>query len=178
MKTDEPLPPIFTDGNICLLDAFVFRDQTTPVRTAGHSNFTVRLAPMRARGLRVRLDGEVHGFVEARGRVGYLPGESTDVPSIFTDPPLRRVDVQMIGERPTITLPPRPRPILPPMQLEPIDPPRVVAIRRVKSRQNVTLLLIDERNDRTIAVIGGEIHWDLEGIEVRFATSDGHELRP
>lgn len=45
-------------------------------------------------------------------------------------------------------------------------PPRVIAIRRIQTRRAVTLLLIDEKLEKPIAVIGDTIAWAPEGLDV------------
>jgi hypothetical protein len=176
MKIATPLPAIFLDCNICLLDAFAHREQRTPERTARNVNVATKLSSMKERALSVRLNGELHSFVETMNNVSYLLGDSNAIPSP-AEPPPRVVAVQMIGgvaER-SRTRPARVS--LPPTELEVLDPPRMVAIRRVATKSDLTLLLIDEGTGDTIAVIGTKIHWNLDGINVRFETPNGSELR-
>jgi hypothetical protein len=45
--------------------------------------------------------------------------------------------------------------------------PRVIAIRRIQTRRAVTLLLIDEKLEKPIAVIGDTIAWEPGGLDVR-----------
>jgi len=168
VKPDAPLPAIFTNGNCCLLDAFALRETTTPQRVIrGGSGFETRLSPMKQRALRLQLDGATYAFVEARGRVLYLPSDTHEI----AEAPPRLVNVQMTGHLPTRSdLPPRIT--LPPTQLEPIHPHRMVAIHVVKTSTMMTLLLIDESrgpsNDKPIAIIGDALHWNLDGIDVQF----------
>lgn len=129
MNRDDPLPSIFADNNICTLDAFALQDTMTPSRTVGGVWFSTRLSPMKERRLRVRLDGSLHGFLEARNVVRY---DGTLFPF-----PL------------------------------PYCAPRVIAIRRVHRATRLTLLLIDEKLEKPIAVIGDAIAWEPEGLDVR-----------
>jgi hypothetical protein len=178
MKLTTPLPAIFLDCNICLLDAFALWEQRTPQRTVRNPNSSfleTQLSSMKERALSLRLNGELHSFVEIRGNVSYLPGDSVAV--LSAEPPPHVVAVQMIGgvaER-SGTHPTRVS--LPPTELETLDPPRMVAIRRVTTKSDLTLLLIDEGTGDTIAVIGTKIHWDLAGLKVRFETPAGVEVR-
>ena len=173
MRPDAQLPAIFTNGNCCLIDAFALRETTTPQRVIrNYSGFETRLSPMKQRALRIQLDGATYAFVEARGRVIYLPSDAHAI----TDPPPRMVAVQMTGHQAVRSDPP-PRITLPPTQLEPIDPHRMVAIQLAKTSTSLTLLLIDESrgpsNDKPIAIIGDAIHWNLNGIDVQFQSLGG-----
>jgi hypothetical protein len=173
VRPDAQLPAIFTNGNCCLLDAFALRETTTPQRVIrNYSGFETRLSPMKQRALRLQLDGATYAFVEARGHVVYLPSDAHEL----ADPPPRMVSVQMAGHLPTRSdLPPRIT--LPPTQLEPIDPHRMVAVHIVKTATTMTLLLIDESrgpsNDKPIAIIGDALHWNLAGIDVQFQSLGG-----
>ncbi len=52
--------------------------------------------------------------------------------------------------------------------IERLDPPRVLAVRRIVTARELTLLLIDELIGKPIAVIGETISWHLDGLSVRF----------
>lgn len=45
--------------------------------------------------------------------------------------------------------------------------PRVIGVRRIQTRRSVTLILIDEKLERPIAVIGDALSWEPEGLDVR-----------
>jgi len=127
MNRDIRLPSIFADNNICTLDGFALQETVTPSRTVGGAWFSTRLSPMKERTLRLRLDGSLHSFIEARNIVRYNDA-----------------------------LLPLPLPCA----------PRVIAIRRVHRATRLTLLLIDEKLEKPIAVIGDAIAWGPEGLDV------------
>ena len=63
--------------------------------------------------------------------------------------------------------------------LTPCAPPRVVTIQRIVTLRGLTLLLIDEKLGKPLAVIGERLSWHEDGLDVRLATPDGttlHEL--
>lgn len=128
MNRDIALPSIFADNNICTLDGFALQETVTPSRTVGGAWFSTRLSSMKERALRLRLDGSLHGFIEARNVVRY-DGTLFPFPLLCT--------------------------------------PRVIAIRRVHRATRLTLLLIDEKLEKPIAVIGDAIAWEPEGLDVR-----------
>lgn len=47
------------------------------------------------------------------------------------------------------------------------DATRTVAIRKIVTKQLITLMLIDEQINRPIAVIGESLAWYLDGLDVR-----------
>ncbi len=171
VKLDTPLPSVFFDCNVCLLDAFALKAQRTSQRIIRNpGGGFAQLSPMQERTLHLRLDDEVHSFTERPGNVVYIPNGSAGAPDVHDPPPLLARGYH--AERSTRIAD---GPVLTP-SLDVLVPPRVVAIRRVKTKSDLTLLLVDERTAATIAVIGTRIHWSLDGLTVHFETPDGRAL--
>lgn len=60
--------------------------------------------------------------------------------------------------------------------LEHLDPPRVISIRRIFAHQSLTLLLIDDLTGKTIAVIGDALAWELDGLDVRLVAAHDDDV--
>lgn len=103
MKPNEQLAPIFADANICEFDAYLLRTIVTPPRTVGSANFSTQLSAMMERELRLRLDGNVYVFVEARNVIRYIGSPQVDYALRRCDRP-RVVSVQRIATLRTLTL--------------------------------------------------------------------------
>lgn len=104
MRLDTQLPPIFTDSNICRLEAYGHSTTRTPPRTVGSSWFSTRLSAMTGSRLDLRLDGAVYSFLEARNTVSY--GGRDLVPAVALkscDPP-RVIAIRRITTRRALTL--------------------------------------------------------------------------
>jgi hypothetical protein len=177
MKRDADLPPIFADNNVCLLDACVMQTTRVPARQVGSTSTwasSTSLSAMTSRTLSLRLDGTTHSFEEARGAVRYVgnPGETRErgsprsPTSRYVGRAANKTEV-WFGTKPIA----KPEAI----ELESCTP-RMISIRRITTRQALTLLLIDDASSKAIAVIGDAITWGLDGFDVRLVTINDDEV--
>jgi hypothetical protein len=177
MKSNAELPPIFADNNVCLLDAHGLRTTRVPPRQFGSVSTyasSTHLSAMTSRTLSLRLDGATHSFEEARGAVRYVdkPGEIRERSSPRS-PPSRYVG--RAANKTEVWFGTKPVAKSEAIELESCTP-RMISIRRITTRQALTLLLIDDASGKTIAVIGDAIAWGLEGFDVQLVTANDDEV--
>lgn len=74
MQRTIKLPAIFADGNICSLEGYDLRETRVPPRTVGtpHSRMWTEVKGfLRSRVLSLRLDGDIHSFIDTQNKVNY-----------------------------------------------------------------------------------------------------------
>jgi hypothetical protein len=104
MKPDVQLPTIFTDCNVCMLEAHVFRERRVPPRTIGSRFFSTTLSAMQSHTLSLRLDNTLHNFEEARGAVRYLGSDPQFALNIECCAPPRVIGIRKIITARALTL--------------------------------------------------------------------------